>query len=235
MSAASLREALKRVAPWLPVAAALLVSFGLGLYRLGYQAALGDDAFSLLIAGRDLGELLRLSASEPHPPVFYVLLWGWVRLAGDGEFAGRFVAVWWAVLSVALVYRLGRAAVSRSAGAWAAALLAINPFFVAYSQQARMYTMAIALGLASMYFAFRLLPGRRGGSMTSGALGYLAATILAVTTHFFALFLVAGQNILFVFLALYRRDARGLPRWLGLQALWCLAYLPWITIAALTG
>jgi 4-amino-4-deoxy-L-arabinose transferase-like glycosyltransferase len=85
----------------------LLLSFALGLYRLGFQAALGDDAFSLVIAGKGLGDLLRLSASEPHPPVFYVLLWGWVRLAGDGEFAARFVAVWWGVLAVVLTYRLG--------------------------------------------------------------------------------------------------------------------------------
>lgn len=214
----------------LAVFAILLLSFALGLYRLGYQAALGDDAFSLVIAGKGLGELLRLSASEPHPPVFYVLLWGWVRLAGDGEFAARFVAVWWGVLAVVLTYRLGSRILGGLAGLLAALLLATSPLYVAYSQQARMYTMVVALGLVSMWFFQRMLADGAGAHRATRT-GYVVATLLAVATHFFALFIVAAQNLLVVPALIFRRQWFLVRVWIALQALWLAAYLPWVAVA----
>ncbi len=214
----------------LAVYAILLLSFALGLYRLGYQAALGDDAFSLVIVGKGLGDLLRLSASEPHRPVFYVLLWAWVRLAGDGEFAARFVAVWWGLVATALTYRLGARLLGGLGGVLAALLLAASPLFVAYSQQARMYTMVVALGLASMWFVQRILTDGPGGTRMVRA-GYLVSTLLAVATHFFAFFIVAAQNMLVVPEMLFRRQWFVLRVWMGLQVLWLVAYLPWVAVA----
>ncbi|MDP3047383.1 MAG: glycosyltransferase family 39 protein, partial [Chloroflexota bacterium] len=197
---------------------------------LGYQAALGDDAFSLVIAGKGLGDLLRLSASEPHPPVFYLLLWAWVRLAGDGEFAARFVAVCWGLVAAALTYRLGARLLGGLAGVLAALLLATSPLFVAYSQQARMYTMVVALGLASMWFVQRMLTDGSGGTRLVRA-GYLVTTLLAVTTHFFAFFIVAAQNLLVVPGMVSRRQWSALRVWIALQGLWLAAYLPWVAVA----
>jgi mannosyltransferase len=214
----------------LAVYAILLLSFALGLYRLGYQAALGDDAFSLVIAGRGLDELLRLSASEPHPPVFYLLLWAWVRLAGDGEFAARFLSVWWGLLAAALTYRLGGQTLGGPAGVLAAMLLVISPLFVAYSQQARMYTMVVALGLASMWFAQRILTDGSGSGRRVRA-GYVVATLLAVASHFFALFIVATQNLLVAPGLFYRRQWASLMSWFALQGVWIAAYLPWVGVA----
>jgi 4-amino-4-deoxy-L-arabinose transferase-like glycosyltransferase len=223
---------LGRPAWGLPLAlyAILLLSCALGLYRLGFQAALGDDAFSLVIAGRQLGDLLRLSASEPHPPVFYLLLWAWVRLAGDGEFAARFVSVWWGLLAIVLAYRLGARLLGGSAGVLASLLLAISPLFVGYSQQARMYTMVVALGLASMWFVQRMLAEGSGNTRLNRA-GYLVTTLLAVATHFFAFFIVAAQNLLVVPTIVSRRQWSSLMVWLALQGLWIAAYLPWVAVA----
>jgi 4-amino-4-deoxy-L-arabinose transferase-like glycosyltransferase len=210
----------------------LLLSFGLGLYRLGYQAALGDDAFSLVIAGKSLSELVRLSANEPHPPLFYLLLWGWVRLAGDSEFAGRFVAVFWAVASVALTFGLGRRLLGPGGGALAALLLAVNPFFVNYEQQARMYTMVVALVLASTWYFARMLEGDgKGFESRRLQAAYVVTTLLAVATHFFAVFIVAAQNLVFLGWAVLGRHRLRVGTWFALQGLWGIAYLPWIVVA----
>ncbi len=214
------------------VMAVLLAGFGLSLYRLGYQAALGDDAFTLVIASREVGDLLRLSASEPHPPVFYLLMWVWQRLVGDGEFAGRFVAVWWAVAATALTYHLGRRLTTPALGALAALILAVNPFFLAYAQQARMYAMVVALCVSS-FILMDLL--QRGDQASPGRrrtqVAYVLVTLLAVATHFFALFAVAAQSVIYITQAILHRDRARLVEWLTLQAAWALAYLPWVVAA----
>lgn len=214
----------------------LLLGLALGLYRLDLQAALGDDAFSLNIANQELGRLLWLAAHEPHPPIFYLLLWGWVRLAGDSEFSGRFVAVWWGVLAIAIIYRLGRQLAGRRTGLLGAFLLSINPFFVNYIQQARMYSMMVALSMASVWF-FAGLGSEQAGDRPVESfrrwlplwLAYYFTTLLAVATHFFAFFIVALQNV--VWLAMNRRRPWRLRPWLIVQGALLLCYLPWVLVA----
>ena len=212
----------------------LLLSFALGLYRLGFQAALGDDAFSLVIAGRSLGELLRLSASEPHPPVFYVLLWGWVRLAGDGEFAGRFVAVWWGLLAAALTYRLGaRLMGGRRAAALAALLLVASPLFVAYSPAGAHVHHGGGPGASLHVVRHRICcPGSRQAAGAGPRSAGYAGDHSAGRGHPLLRLLPgggaesAGRSGL-----LPARQRRALRVWMALQGLWLAAYAPWVAVA----
>jgi 4-amino-4-deoxy-L-arabinose transferase-like glycosyltransferase len=49
---------------------------------------------------------------EPNPPLMYLLLRGWIALAGAGEFATRYFSVFWGVLCVPLAYRLAASLLS---------------------------------------------------------------------------------------------------------------------------
>ncbi|MDE3077572.1 MAG: hypothetical protein KGJ86_19295, partial [Chloroflexota bacterium] len=73
---------------WPLLVAILLAGFWLRLYHLGMQAAMGDDAFTLVIGRQSLPSLLQLSRNEPHPPLFYLLLHFWQLAAGPSTFAG---------------------------------------------------------------------------------------------------------------------------------------------------
>ncbi|MBI4674059.1 MAG: glycosyltransferase family 39 protein [Chloroflexi bacterium] len=145
----------------------LLLGFALRLYRLGANSLWYDETVSLLLARAEIPELIRHTAGDIHPPLYYLLLRFWVQLAGWWEFSAAFLSLWVGVLLIALVYRVTRVWTSpptpllKREGSWiallAALFVAISPYNVWYSQEVRMYTVGATLGLLSVYFLRRML------------------------------------------------------------------------------
>ena len=202
------------------MAAVVLMAFGLRVFRLGYQELRGDETFGFFFSQNSLAEIIRstLALREPHPVASYFLEKAWLTSAGHSEFALRFVSAWFGVLAVALLYRLGRRlGFGALTAILAAALLAASPYAIWHSQDARMYTISLALTLASTWLALEVL--RTGGRLRYG-LAYVLVSWLALQTHYFAVFVLLAQNI-FV-LALAFRDLpmrRVAVRWLLYQVL----------------
>jgi mannosyltransferase len=109
--------------------------------------------------------------------------------------------------------------VSRRAGIVAAALVAVNPLLVWYSQEARAYALLVLLtGLSLLFFAHALKDGR------PGALWWWAfASSLALATHYFAFFLVAPEAL---WLALRARRRRAVLLAVSGPALAAAALVP---------
>src|SRR5262249_50708058 len=151
----------------------------------------GDEAASTMLSLQPVRAMLStLATAEPHPPLFPLLLKGWIRLAGSGELAVRFPSI---AAGPALVP--GRAApgrVGRRGVSLVAALLAtLAPFLVWYQTEARMYPLAILLGAASFYWLLALL---RRPSL-SRALLYGGTAGLALLTHYFVLYVGLAEVV----------------------------------------
>ena len=140
---------------------------------------------------RSLSETLNtVPDSERTPPLYYVLAWGWTRIFGIGEVGLRTLSTLFGTAMIpvaALVARrfgLGRVAVI------AAALVAFNPFLVYYSQEGRAYAL---LGLLALLSAGAFIRSWREPTPRNLAVWALTA-ILAISTHYFAAFLVAPRR-----------------------------------------
>lgn len=170
---------------WL--AALLLGGAALRFATLGAQSYWFDEAQAAHELGRSFGSMVHgLLAKETNPPLYFVLGWVWGHIFGTGEVALRSLSALAGVAAIWLAYACGRELVSRSAGLVAAALVAISPFMIWYSQEAREYMLLSALSAASLLWFVR---ARRTG--TRRALGWWSLfSALALCTHFFAAFLV---------------------------------------------
>ena len=217
------------------MAAVVLMAFALRVFRLGYQELRGDETFGFFFSQHSLAEIIRstLSLREPHPVASYFLEKAWFGLAGHSEFALRFVSVWFGVLAVALLYRLGRRlGFGTLTATLAAALMAVSPYAIWHSQDARMYALSLALTLASTWLALELL--RSGGRLRYG-LVYVLVSWLALQTHYFAVFVLLAQNVFVLILALKDLSVRRVfLRWLLYQVLLGALYLPWLLVAGNT-
>ncbi len=205
----------------------VLLATGLRAWRLGYQELRGDETFGYLFSQNPLPAMVRstLELREPHPPGSYLVEGAWIRLAGDSEFALRFLSVWFGVLAVALLYALARTLkLPRRTAAVASLLLACSPYSVWHAQDARMYSMSLALTLASTLLAVRLW----GGHGRKTWLAYVATSAAALFVHYFAVFVLLAQNL---FLVRTRREPRRLRRWLTAQAAIALLVGPWLLAA----
>src|SRR4029077_10436420 len=109
-----------------------------------------------------------------------------------------------------IAYLLGAALRGRRAGILAAALVAVNPMLLWYSQEARGYALfALLTAISAFYFVRTLDRGRR-----SDLAGWGIASALALATHYFAFF-----PILVEALWLLRRRGRATLPGLAIVAL----------------
>lgn len=208
-----------------------LAALALRAYKLDGQSLWYDEGFSVYLAGMEPAEIVARTAADIQPPLYYLLLHGWIRLVGDGEAAVRSLSVIFGVLSVPLVYGLAVALFrSRPAGLLAALLLAVSPLHVWYGQEARMYTLLTFLCLLSSVLLLLAMRARTGVRAAVLWLGYALASIAAVYTHYFAFFVLAFQAA-YLFLVAWSQGFRPWRLLLGGLAsglATIVAYLPWL-------
>ncbi len=158
---------------------------------------------------------------------------------GLSEYAVRFHAAWFGILTVPLLYISGRALSHRATtGLIAAALLSLFPFHNQYSQEARPYALLCFLELLAFYCAWRgvVEDDRRAWW------GYALATIGAFNTHYFAAlfvvpiaFAVAWRAVQMC--ATLRSALNLIARFLAsvAAALFSWNLMPWLGIAWISG
>ena len=172
----------------------LFVAFALRLYRLPFQSIWWDEGHSLFVASHSLQSIPTIPAMDVHPPLYFWLLHVWMGLAGTSEFALRFLSVVFGLLTVALMYKIGRSLLG-AAGGWVAALLAtFSPLYLAYSQEVRMYALVSALSAASVYLFSRYIQPDLS-ERRRWVVPYAVVTALGLYSHYFVGFLLIFQNV----------------------------------------
>jgi mannosyltransferase len=137
--------------------------------------------------------LASVPGSESTPPLYYLVAWLWSRLFGTGEVGMRSLSALAGSAAIAVVY-LGAVALPlpRRAGLVAAAIVAVSPVLIWFSQDARAYALALLLTSLSFLFFAR---ARRSGAGRDLA-WWAVCSALAIATHYFAGFAVAPEAAL---------------------------------------
>jgi 4-amino-4-deoxy-L-arabinose transferase-like glycosyltransferase len=170
--------------------ATVVVAAGLRLWGLGAQSLWYDEWLTTQAVDGGLGHLLRHVADrEGITPTYFLVMWPWVRVFGDGEVALRSLSALAGIATVPVAYAAARALdQSRRVARVAAVIVAVNPLLVWYSQEARPYSL-LALAAACSLWAFG--HARRGSRAGLGAWAVAAAAL--VSLHYFGVFLVAAE------------------------------------------
>ena len=122
-----------------------------------------DEGIAVGIASHDFWDIPSTLSMDGSPPLYYLLLHGWMGLVGEGEAATRALSLIFALVAVPAAYWAGNAVFDRRTGVLAAIGMAGCPFLTYYAQETRMYSLVVVLSLlASASFALAFLRGRRG-------------------------------------------------------------------------
>ena len=215
----------------LPLLGVLLLALVLRLINIQARPLWYDEAFALFYASLPLSGIVAgtvtpvggAGAADVHPLLYYFALHGWMELAGHSVLAARFFSLALGMITVALLWRLADWCFDRRTGLVVALLAAVNPFHVAYSQEARMYAL---LGLAALLTAWGLLRALQGRARRWWLLYGLAAALTLYAHNLGAVVLLALH-----LLVLLRPHWR--QRWLelALADLGALAlFAPWLLL-----
>jgi 4-amino-4-deoxy-L-arabinose transferase-like glycosyltransferase len=156
---------------------------------LGLQSYRHDEAVTagrILFAGlpRTMHEVW---AGESTPPLYYLLAWLWSHLFGVREAGLRSLSALFGTATVPLAYLVGRELIGRRVGLAVAAIVAVEPMLVWYSQDARAYALLVLLSTAALLFFVR---ARRTGAARDLA-WWAVLSALALAVHYFAVFPLA--------------------------------------------
>jgi hypothetical protein len=177
--------------PLVAVVALTALGAALRFPTLDRQSFWLDELVTVSLLDRGLGDVLHeIPRTEATPFVYYVAAWVWGSVFGLGEIGIRSLSALAGTATIPVAYGAGAALVSRRTGLVAAALVAVNPFLVWYSQEARSYALLALLGAATVLAFGRALTGSRGWLAA-----WAVVSALAIATHYFAVFLVGAEAV----------------------------------------
>jgi len=178
----------------------VLLAFGLRLFHLGSQELRGDEAFSYLFARRPAADIIPalIRGGDPHSPLHYLLLHGWMRLTGDSEFSMRYISLIPSVLIVPLLFQLGRRLGGRRLGMLAAFWVAISQSQIWLAQDVRnQYALTLFWGTAATVILVWKLADSTNSKPTQKTIywiAYIVAAALAVYSHYYGIFILAAHG-----------------------------------------
>lgn len=221
---------------WAPAVIVILATFALATRLLDDYPILPDGLRSIATAGgleaeSDIGSVFDklTEVSQQHVPGYFLALFAWGKIVGWDPLLLRTLSVFCGILSLALIFRLGRDFVSREAGFFSIVMLASLSFYNLWYLPIRMYTLFVAAGLWLLWIYLRAVLHDKS-SPGHYAMIFLAC-ILFLYSQIFSLAMGLGLALYHVIFA----PKSG--HWMtvaGAGALACLLFLPWLS-TALTG
>ncbi|MDQ4077819.1 MAG: glycosyltransferase family 39 protein [Chloroflexota bacterium] len=189
-----------------PVIIALLTLLALlvRIWALGSKGLEYDEAATAMIARAAPQDIIKFHWEAPfeHPPLWQIVMYAWSRMMGQSEAALRLLPALAGTVTVPLLWRLLRLVYPPGSlvRLIAPVLVALSPVLVFYSQQSRMYTIVVALAVASLYATLCLIraPSWRNLSI------FVVVNWLMLAFHYYSVLLVAVEASFF--LIVFARD-----------------------------
>ena len=203
------------------VAAITVVGLLLRLRSIG-NSLFGDELSTYsIVTGHSLGSVL--STLDGHsvdltPPLYFTLAWLAERFGSSPELL-RCAAFLAGTATIPLTYLLGLRTVGRSAAMVGSALVALSPFLIFYSTEARAYALVMFLVLASTLALLEAISRNRLGWWAA----YAVLGCAAMYSHYTAVFALAAQ--LLWALVVHPERTRGL---VGANLATAIGFAPWL-------
>ncbi|WP_092223420.1 MULTISPECIES: glycosyltransferase family 39 protein [unclassified Pseudomonas] len=221
----SVGQSTKKWPAYLPLAGAVLFGCYLRLHNIDVNGLWVDEAFSVATSdpNNSFIDVYKRTLIDVHPPFYQVLLWLFYKVFGYTEMSGRYLSVFIGVLLIPSVFCLGWQMINRRTGLICSWLVAVNFYFITYSQETRSYALLVLLAVLSFVFFISLL---RSPTSLNVVL-YALVMAMLVNTHYFGLLPVGAQVGLFFLI--YGRKAfqvKMMLKFLTVGAIVFLTLLP---------
>ncbi len=209
---------------WWGAVGILFLLFVAMIVSIPYTFMHPDEGLSYQFTAGDFSRTMRMVKTDVHPPLWFASFWGWQQIFGDFEYVARIQAIFLSVVTLSLVYQLGRRWFDAARyGVYAMILLGANAFFFTHATEIRPYPLVMLSAAWSMLLFQRWLIRQTW----STAIGYGLSCALLMYVHYFLSFLIVVQVVYFVI----RRPHRQLIKqgvFAGLLGF--VLWLPWLPV-----
>lgn len=204
----------------------ILLGTFLRFYNLGISGSglfTNDEVAQFRISSNDFNNIIKAIISDDFaPPLYHFLLHFWLYL-GKTEFIARSFSALLGVLSIPMIYLIGKELYNEKVGLFSALLIATSPLSIWASQIARNYSLFLLMTLCSVYYFIKILNNPDSGKKVW--FGYIASTLMMMYAHYFAFLIVITENFLAV---LFGRNKKSIKYWIYSQVSLLILYIPWL-------
>lgn len=123
---------------------------------------------------------------DGHPAGIQILLYYWTKLFGYSEIVVKLPFLIFGVLSVLLIYKIGKLWYNSTVGLVSASFLSTLEYFVSYSQIARPYISGLFFALLMVFFWTKIVK-QPHKHLLINAIGYIIGSVLCAYNHYFSL------------------------------------------------
>ena len=220
-----------RLSHWLCALPILLLAAALGSQQVDLYPPTVDEFFSMNDAGWLADEAWSpaqiidslLKDGPQHTPGYFLLLSAWGSLTNTEIALGRLLTLYCALLTLALVFRLGKDFIAPVGGLIALLVFASNAFANFYYAHARMYPLLMLCACIVLWLYLRLA-SRPAPPRKRDCAALFISTYALVNTHAFSAAFLLSLGI--HHLVFVKKDRRWLLIALAITAA-VILFLPW--------
>jgi hypothetical protein len=214
----------------LPLWAALLtLALILASYPVFGRDLWTDEAFSASYAQHPTmtAVLEDVRKNEETPPVYFLAVWAWARLAGTSELALRALSLLFGVLSATVFAVLARRWLAPAGALLASVMFAAAPVLARYLAEVRGYTLLLLLTLVCIAAFERAY---RWPERLAALAAYALAGAALFLTSYFGAALIAAHTLIWLVRVCRQRSGwrQTLIPWAAAQIGLALIVLPWL-------
>lgn len=202
----------------------------LRFYKIGKESLWNDELASWEMSNREsLKKVISLAVSDIHPPGYPILLYFVIKYFGDSELWLRIPSAIAGIISIILIYLLGRRIYSVWEGLISSAFMAVLWFPIYYSQEARAYSLLLLFSISSFYFWLILIEKAKKNEKIDfpNSFFFILSSSIISYLHYFGLLLIILQGIGTILVFIKRKK---LPFFILLYTIILILYLPWFPL-----
>ena len=201
----------------------LLLGTFLRIYHLDQESLWSDEPHSLHHAQQPtLSQVIQDTNQYEFyaPPFYYLLLHYWIEYTGDGLFTIRFFSAIFNIISIFLVFLIGKKLFNSKTGLLAALLFSLSIVEILYAQEIRPFAFFSFLVLLSTYSYLHVIKNKK----TLHYLIYFLSSLAMIYTLPFGFLVLFFQN--FYLLFNYQTHQNKFKPWFTTQFLLFLFFIP---------
>jgi len=159
----------------------------LRVYKIGIHDLWYDEAFTVIRA-TNISRYIQTFHLLYQSPLYYFFMHLIISVFGNTEVVLRIPSLIPSILSIIIIYTIGKRHITHSAALISTGIMALSPFHIWYAQEARVYSISIFLNLFIFYLYLHILKSEKRRNRDFILL--LILSMISFLFHYFSIFII---------------------------------------------
>ena len=182
-----------------------------------------DEAITYHFANLPLAILLKATATDFNPPLYYLLMHYVIKISSNELFL-RLPSLIFSLLSILVLYYFAKSRINQKVALIGASLLAVSPLSIYLASEARLHSLAILFVPLLIASFFKLLKRPN----TSTTLTFILISTLALYTQYYLILLFLS----FALIISFAKTKIKIAKFLKIISVPVFALMPWVLFSA---